>query len=404
MPFKLFKCNHCDVLLSDLHNKRQHHYAKHMEIPFEDKYKIVHDCIPMKKVTCKICGWRTEAIRFMAYAKKHCRQMHREASLLQAFDFSQAIGTIGILCKKCDSFVERKRLDLYPCCPHGFELPEPSTSLTTETKPADATEAISTSSVTAIKQEVKGVGDPDQVEHEIKTISKVVCFICGYSVEHEKYMNRARSHWQKAHPGYSFDRAFDFSKLTKCIAIRCGECMEFIEKTRFKQFPDCRHGSRFEVVKPPEIPAMKRRAESPDHKNKFAKLNDDNEPTSTTYALNESPQSAIVHVKCEICKDKIRMDQLNEHIEKEHSDNTIVLDSDDDDDNDRMSKDEEHSFGGGNRKSSETKTQSMQPAKTQEDKGDAEFYPIRISKSELEKFLLQNRIYPTDGKFYLKDS
>lgn len=283
---------------------------------------------------------------------------------------------------------------------------------------------------------------------DYKNITKIKCLLCGYIIESDQYNKKMKIHAQIFHPEMKhLSNVFDPAKALKCIAIKCKICIRFIEEDRLIKFPKCPHGSLYED---PNDSLVKTDNEWPNETRKWDATNDitvrelnflkksvEMEATLTTVEREPSDEGFTT---CNICRNIMKTSNLEKHMRRQHLEKAIDLDSDSEQDEKpiiKVEKDAGHSTVATNQHlekaidldqdskhddkpkikieknitvatptpiPKEIPSNELNETNQEPSDSETEFYPLRISKSELERFLLAKRIYPRNGNFYLKDS
>lgn len=247
-----------------------------------------------------------------------------------------------------------------------------------------------------------------------KYLYKVICQLCGFQIEHAEIHPKMGNHHKTIHPEKQFLKlVFNLDDILKCVGLKCPQCLIIIERNRLEKNPICPHGpwcdpdflKRREMIQestkstPSQSESKKRRTDSFENETNISKRSNDNEVTSTANASNENEGS----IKCEFCEKRIRSDRMEKHLQRKHSVNTIVLDSDEDDKN-QQTKIKIEKQSPAERKVASKAIESSKSAEKLENEKEIEYYPIRVSKTALEQFLKEKRIFPKNGQFYLKDN
>lgn len=243
--------------------------------------------------------------------------------------------------------------------------------------------------------------------YPIKTIT---CQICHGIIEAKtaEFEQSFVKHWKTFHPDRERRHLFLNNKAVVSIGIECPKCLKYVEQNRFRNNPNCPHGLTINIKIDSEQNVQheaQKRPTSPTKPSKAKKpKQSDNVATSST-SSNSSLASSDTCIKCEICGEKIHMSTMEQHIQEEHLMDIFVVDSDDEmNRKDSLKIKSEQINDAPNQVSEIASSKSMKQTNSNEDDDSTEFYQIRVSKSEMEKFLLANRIYPKGGDFYLKDS
>lgn len=246
---------------------------------------------------------------------------------------------------------------------------------------------------------------------EYKNITKNACLVCGYIIESDNYNKKVKKHKNLLHHRRNVADIFDPKKALRCVAIKCSFCKRFIEKGRLNKMPTCPHGSLFEdpndSIKTPDSQPNGTRKQNDDFSERQIKIPKESEEsvereaTSTTVERKTSDEE---YTQCNICYNRIERDFLDRHMKRKHPETAIVLDSDSEQDEKPIIKVEKNAGQPTSTPKKIPSTESNERSNQQPCDSETEFYPLRISKSELERFLLAKRIYPKDGNFYLKNS
>lgn len=112
-------------------------------------------------------------------------------------------------------------------------------------------------------------------------------------------------------------------------------------------------------------------------------------------AVSESKPLPSTHVKCEFCSKRFRLEKIDKHVRRKHTDKSNTK---------RKEKNTKKRKRSVSTSSVEVSNGHTASSNANESKNEEEFYTIYVSKNELQNFLNQNRIYPKGGEFYLKDS
>lgn len=136
------------------------------------------------------------------------------------------------------------------------------------------------------------------------------------------------------------------------------------------------------------------------HKNGNNSANEQH--SETNQKLNDSKASIVSHVNCEHCSKKVRLDKIEKHIQRKHSNETETK---------KKLKRKIISETGSvdimpaNKSRTVSESVSLNGDEYNNERCDEEeFYTIYVTKNELEKFLLAKRVYPKNGMFHLKNS
>lgn len=400
---KLYWCVNCEE--SNVHDKQRHHYEKHLEMPYNDKFfKPVCDYRNITKIRCLLCGYIVESDQYNRRMKIHANIFHPDRMrLTDVFDPASASRCVAIKCSHCKRFIERGRLKKVPKCPHGSLYDDPNDSLakienerTNETRKRIAENDISVRENKIFKGSVKTSATSKTVEREPSDERFTNCNICQKKLK----TSVLDQHMRRKH----------------------------IEEALVPNVSP----AETENGRPNEI--RKRDAENNTSERKIGifKENVKTEATSTTAELEPSDEA---FTNCNICQNRIKTSAMDQHMRRKHLEKAIVLDSDSDNDEKpkiKVEKDAGHSAvatldsdsdhedkpkikveknAGHSTVTTPTpipkeirSNESNERSNQKPNDSETEFYPLRISKSELERFLLAKRIYPKNGNFYLKDS
>lgn len=361
---KLYWCANCEE--GNIHDKQRHHYEKHLKMPYSETFfKHVRDHRNITKIKCLLCGYIVESDVSNRRMKTHAKKFHRGTNRLKdLFDPASALKCIAHKCSTCTRFIEEGRLNKYPKCPHGSRYDDPNDSSPAKTENGWPNEIR------------KRNAEMDISEREFKIFK-------------ENVGTEATSTTVEREP-------------SDVLLTKCNICYAMINKSIMEKHMNHKH--------PEEAIVLERTA------------------TSTTVERDSTDEG---FTKCDICHDRIETRAMEKHMRRKHLEKAIVLDSDSEPDEKpkiKVEKDAGNSIIAIMDSNSKPKikveknavhntvtiptpipkeipsNESNERPNQEPSDSETEFYPLQISKSELERFLLAERIYPKNGNFYLKDS
>lgn len=402
---KLYWCINCEE--NNIHDRQRHHYEKHLQMPYNDNFfKPVCEYKNITKIKCLLCGYIVESDQYKKRMKIHAQIFHPQTKKTDVFDPTKALRAMAFKCSICKRFVEKDRLTKTPTCPHGSLYDDPNESpgktengRPNENRKRDANNDISEREI-KISKECDGTeATSTTIERESSNAQFTICKICHNNVEW-RFLPR---HMKRKHSARLMD-TYNPMSLTA--------------ETENGGLNDTRKRDTNNKISEREFMIFKGSVGM--------------EATSTTV---EREPSDVEYTGCNVCRKRIKTNDLETHMRRKHLEKPIVLDSDSDRDEKpkiKIEKDAGHSTVTTTdsdsdeddkprikvEKNAEHNTvatskpipkeipsnESHERPNQEPSDSETEFYPLRISKSELERFLLAKRIYPKNGNFYLKDA